>query len=125
MKAIIDSSSLNDPTILNNYLVEKVVINFEPNSNESKYHHNFVLRIEDENLENFISTIQDEIKRGWYAFCWSEKDLYIIFDSKYFSIDLINGWESVQFLEAQNFGRSEGIEEEYLNFKKYFEKALG
>ncbi len=118
--ALIDSSSLKNPTILNNYRHLKVTIQFEPNSSASKYHHNFLLQFPDTDIDQIIANFQKEIQYSWYSFFWNDRVLNIVFDKQRFSINLPDGWSSGQMKQAQEFGRSQGISEEYLDFKVYF-----
>lgn len=118
--ALIDSSSLKNPTILNNYEHLKVTIQFEPNSSASKHHHNFLLQFPDASIDQIIANFQKEMLYSWYSFFWNDKMLYIVFDKKRFLIDIPHGWSSDQMKQAQEFGRTQGIAEEYLNFKVYF-----
>lgn len=118
--ALIDSSSLKNPTILNNYEHLKVTIQFEPNSLVSKYHHNFLLQFPDNVVDQAIADIQKEMLKSWYSFFWNNNMLNIIFDTKKFAVSLPDGWSSDQMKQAQEFGKSQGISEEYLDFKVYF-----
>ncbi len=118
--ALIDSSSLKNPTILNNYKHLKISIQFEPNSSVSKYHYIFLLQISDEDIDQSIIDIQKEMLYSWYSFFWNKRVLFIVFDTKRFTIDLPDGWTSNQMNQAQEFGKSQGISDEYLDYKKYF-----
>lgn len=118
--ALIDSSSLKNPTILNNYKHLKVFIQYEPSSSANKYHHNFLLQVPDDDVNKLIAEIQKEMLRSWYSFFWNERVLNIVFDKKQFSVNLPNGWSLNQARQAQKFGKSQGISEEYLDFKVYF-----
>ena len=118
--ALIDSSSLKNPTILNSYEHLKVTIQFEPHSSASKYHHNFLLQFPDNIVDQAITDIQKEMLESWYSFFWNNSTLNIVFDTKRFAVILPDGWSSSRMRLAQEFGRSQGISEEYLDFKVYF-----
>ena len=118
--AIIDSASLKNPTILNDFPHKKITVTFEPQSSTNKYHYNFLLEIKTDNIGNVISKLQKEMLSSWYSFFWSKSKLYIVFNSKKFEIRLPGGWISKEYKSAQQFGRSQNIPQEYLNFKKYF-----
>jgi hypothetical protein len=118
--ALIDSSSLKNPTILNKYEHLKVTIQFEPNSSTSKYHHNFLLQFSDNVVDQAIIDIQKEMLESWYSFFWNDKVLNIVFDKQKFIINLPDGWSSSQMKQAQEFGRLQGVSDEYLDFKVYF-----
>ena len=118
--ALVDSAALKNPEVLNNYKQLKVTIQFEPQSSTSKYHYNFLMQFPNNVLDKAITGIQKEMLYSWYTFFWNDKVLNIVFDKKKFEISLPNGWNSSKIKEAQEFGRSQSIKEEYLNFKDYF-----
>lgn len=124
--SIIDAASLKKPTILNSFHQLKVKVEFEPESSVGKYHFIFIVEIKVEEILQVITQIQKEMNDGWYAFFWDNTVLYIVFNRKYFQIDVHHGWNSKDYVSAQEFGRGQKIPEEYLNFKKYFQpnKAL-
>jgi len=117
----IDAASLNDPTILNRFYHRKVTVQYEPESPTSKYHYIFLIQIEDKEIESAMTTLQKEMKESWYSFFWSKGMLYIVFDAQRFQIDLPDGWDSGNYKSAQDFGRSQGIPEVYLDFKTHFQ----
>ena len=118
--AIIDSASLRDPAILNEFKHLKVTVQYEPHSTVSKYHYIFLLQFSDETIDTAIATFQKETLPSWYTFFWSDTVLNIVFDTKVFKIDLPNGWTSQQYTEAQKFGASQEIPQEYLDFQTHF-----
>lgn len=118
--SIIDAASLRNPTILNDLNSVKVTVQHEPESSSNPYHFIFILRIDDDQIENIISKIQYEMMESWYAFFWSDSTLYIVFNSKKFQISLPDGWSSETYKAAQAFGKTQNIGEAYLDFKKYF-----
>lgn len=118
--AIIDSASLKNPTLLNNFQHQKVTVSFEPESTTNKYHYNFLLELKTDEIEKVISNFQKVMLPCWYSFFWSKSNLYIVFNLKYFKIDLPNGWSSNEYIKAQEFGKTQSIPEIYLDFKKYF-----
>lgn len=118
--AVIDAASLCNPTILNDFHCERVTVNHESESTTSNYHFNFLLRIEDAQIEETITKIQKEMLLGWYAFFWNDSILHIVFNIKKFEIQLPDGWSSEICKVAQIFGKTQNIPEEYLDFKKFF-----
>jgi len=118
--AVIDSSSLKNPTILNNYKHLKVTIQFEPHSSASKYHHNFLLQFPDNVVDQAIIDIQKEMLYSWYSFFWNDCVLNIVFDKKRYQINIPIELSSKKYTSAQEFGKTQGIQEEYLDFVKYF-----
>lgn len=118
--AIIDAASLQNPTILNDFDCVKVTVQHEPESSTSKYHFIFSLRIEMDQIDKVISTIQNKMMESWYAFFWNDRILHIVFNTKKFEIQLPDGWSSEVYLAAQQFGKTQNITEEYLDFKKFF-----
>jgi hypothetical protein len=119
--AIVDSESLENPTILNNFEQLKVTIQYEPLSNESKYHTIFLLKFEDDFIEKAIKLIQKELKKSWYLFFWNKNTVNIVFNIKQFKVNIPINSNSSEYKSAQEFGKSHEIQDEYLNYIKYFQ----
>jgi len=81
-------------------------------------------RILAKDIEKVIAKIQKEMFPGWYSFFWRKNLLYIVFNSKFFKLNLPSGWSSAEYKTARQFGRSQEIPETYLDFKKYFQPYL-
>lgn len=120
--AAIDTESLKDPRIVNKLQISKAVIEHEPKSEANKYHHIFFVKIEPEEIENKINLIAKEIKDGWYAFFWDDQSLFIVFNKRSFKVKISILEKDQQYREAQDYGRSVGIQDEFLNFKEYFDR---
>lgn len=118
--AIVDSESLNNPTILNDFFQIKVIIQYEPLSSANKYHHNFLLKFEDDSIHNSVSEFQKEMKTGWFLFFWSESILTIVFNKQKFEVDIPINELSNAYKSAQEYGKSQEIQTEYLDYLKYF-----
>lgn len=118
--AIVDSESLNNPTILNSFIQIKVDIQYEPLSNANKYHYNFLLKFEDGSVHKHIQEIQKEMKDGWFLFFWNESTLNIVFTHQKFEISIPINTLSGGYIAAQEYGRDQGIQTEYINYIKYF-----
>ena len=119
--SIIDAASLNNPTLLNELRQRKVIVKYEPESPSSAYHYNFLLEIDDNDINGVIKKIQNTMKESWYTFFWNKTTLFITFNTKQFQINIANGWSSDSYKSAQAFGRTQKIPEIYLDFKKYFQ----
>lgn len=119
--SIIDAASLNNPTILNDFIHDKVTVQYEPESPTSKYHYVFLFRIDEKDIKNVITKMQKEMKESWYSFFWNESTLYIVFNTNRFEINLLDGWSSKNYNAAQALGRTQGIPEVYLDFKTHFQ----
>lgn len=115
--AIIDSASLKNPTILNTYKHLNVTVQFEPQSTVSKYHYIFLLQFQDALVDQAIVEIQKEMLPSWYSFFWNETTVKIVFDTARFAVTLPDGWASAEVVKAKEFGKSQGIPEEYLDFQ--------
>jgi len=120
--AVIDTESLKDPRIINSFQISKVVVEYEPNSEVNKYHHIFFLKIKSYEIENKINLIAKEMKDGWFAFFWDNQFLFIAFNKQTFKVNQAMLEKDKQYLQAQDYGRSVGIQDEFLNFKKYFKR---
>ena len=116
--AVIDTESLADPRIINDFPIFKVVIEYEPNSEANKYHHIFFIKIKSEEIDKKISKISQEMKNGWYAFFWDDQYLLIVYNNKTFKVTQKNP----DYSAAQNYGRLVGIQGEFLDFKTYFDR---
>jgi hypothetical protein len=117
-KAAVDTESLQDPTIINNLKQLKVVIEYEPNSNVSKFHHVFFLLVNSQEIEK----IANNMKRGWYSFFWDNHSLKVVFYKKTFNISLPGGFSSEEYKRLIDYGKKQGIEEEFLKIEKYFNR---
>ena len=120
--AVIDTESLKDPRIINQFQISKVIVEYEPNSEANKYHHIFFIKINPEEIEKKIDSIAKEMKDGWYAFFWDDEFLFIAFDKQTFKVTQTKLEKDTQYIKAQKYGRSVGIQDEFLNFKDYFER---
>ena len=120
--AVIDTESLNDPRIINNLQLAKVIIEYEPNSDANKYHHIFFLKINPEEIEKKIHLIAGEMKDSWYAFFWNDEFLFIVFNKQTFKVTQSKLEKDRQYINAQDYGRSVGIQNEFLSYKEYFER---
>jgi len=94
--AAIDTESLFDPTIVNKFEQLKVLIEYEPSSTASKYHHVFLVKIFDDKIQESIKIIQNSIKEGWFAFFW-DKDK---------NITVYKGASFEMFPEAIEYGKT-------------------
>lgn len=115
--AIIDSASLKNPTILNNYEHLKVTVQFEPQSTVSKYHYIFLLQFPDTAVDQAIAALQQKMLPSWYSFFWNDTSVNIVFYTARFLVNLPDGWTSKEAMKAKEFGKSQGIAEEYLDFQ--------
>ena len=114
---IIDAESLTDPLWLNTLPQLHVSIEFEPNSETSKYHHVYYLKIHEDDSET-ISALQKQLKRGWYAFKIQSDRYTILFNDAVFNILHVDS-TSEAYISAQHHGRMQGIQDEYLNFQSF------
>jgi len=119
--AVVDSASLIDPVILNNYPQIRVTVQDEPQSSATRYHYAFILKFENGNIEKIISEFQTVMLPAWFSFFWDDIGVYIVFDKEKFYINLKEGWAGSEAIRAIKFGREQGITSEYLDFRKYFE----
>jgi hypothetical protein len=119
---VIDTESLIDPRIINSFKPFKVEIEYEPNSQANKYHHVFFLGLDEENLEKQIELFSQQMKDGWYAFFWNQEIFYIVFNKQRFLVKLPDPEKDENYIKAQNYGKSVEIQENFLNFKEYWER---
>lgn len=119
---VIDSESLVDPLILNDFDFIKVIIEHEPKSESAQYHHVFFLSFPEAKAVTVIKKFSKSLKPGWYAFFWNKDILTIAFTKKRFNLKLPNPWNSAEYQKLKEHGRNLGIQEEFLDFQNYFER---
>lgn len=119
--SVIDAASLNNPTILNGFTHIDVSVHFEPKSPTSKYHYIFLLKFKDSEIHQQLTKVQKEMLYSWYSFFWNERILYIVFDKRKFEISLPGGWSSPEYKAAQEYGRTHGIPDAYLDYRQDFQ----
>jgi hypothetical protein len=119
---IVGSESLNNPRILNSIKNKKVVVEFFPNSTISSYWHTYFYSIEDESISHFAIEISNTIKDGCYAIFWNNNIVKVIFKGKIFNIQKSDFLTSKDYQELVIFAEKNGVQKEYLDFQKEFEK---
>ena len=110
--AAIDTESLQNPTIINRFKQVQVIVEYEPKSEADKYHHVFLLKIPESQINSLVKTMSDKIKTGWYAFFWSERDDKIVYK------DIVFG----DLDQAIQYGKKQGIGKEFLDLKRYLKR---
>jgi len=121
---VIDSYSLENPLIINKYHVQKIVIEYEPQSDTGKYHHIFFLTVQNKDLDQFIHDISTNTLIGWYIFCWNNEKIYIIFHSKAFEMKNEKYWKTLVYTDSQKYAVENGIQEVYTDFKKFLDRYM-
>jgi peroxiredoxin len=116
---IIDSESLTDPLWINTLPQLHVSIEFEPNSEASKYHHVYYIKMGNDDV---IKALQKQLKHGWYAFRIQSDRYTILFHDASFDIPQVENNPTESYVSAQNHGRTQGIQKEYLNFDTFIHR---
>ena len=117
--AAIDTESLNNPLIVNGFDQIKVIIDHEQNSKASEYHHVFIIRIADKNLDQVLAKIRKLLKKGWYSLYWKGNIVLVQYKDKFFKLSLK---DLSTHIEALKYGQAQEIEREFLNFRKYISR---
>ncbi len=115
-KGFILSESLKYPTILNDFAIEKVIVeNHSEFDGETKIWHDFKLNIKDEDISGVCKRIAKQIKEGWYAHFWNENIVYVVLPDKIFKMPRESGdWKSSEYLECKKYAMEHGVEEQFL-----------
>ncbi|MBU3957717.1 MAG: hypothetical protein KKB25_01440 [Nanoarchaeota archaeon] len=115
-KGFVLSESLKDPTILNGFATEKVIVeNHSEFEGELKIWHDFKLKIKDEDINSVCGKIAKQIKEEWYAHFWNENTVYVVLPDKIFKMPRESGvWKSSEYLECKKYAMKHGVEERFL-----------
>jgi hypothetical protein len=108
------SEGLTDPTILNGFKCYKFYITgsnleIDENGNLGRWHMYWI-----EATENRFDIFVENMKYGWYGHFWRDNEIVVIFNGKKFILDKNN---KETWKEAINYGLSQNIKEEQLDFK--------
>lgn len=119
--AVIDTESLHDPRLINDFDQLRVMVEHEPNSEASKYHHVFFLKLSQDDEGNFSNKVIKNMKQGWFAFLWNEDFLRVYFRDRHFDFKFLD-WPNEKYQEMIEYARGLNIQEEFLGIKEYFER---
>jgi len=112
-RGVIIAESLDDPTLLNAFLVYKARITednmpLDYEGNTGRWHIYYVRCSRDE-----IEELQQHVLRGWYAHFWKGNKIIVLYNDKRFEI-LQN--DKSTWKQAIEHGRAQGIPENELDF---------
>ncbi len=111
-KGFVLSESLKDPTILNDFTIEKVIVEHHPGF---KIWHDFKLKIKDEDISGVCKKIAKQIKETWYAHFWNENTVYVVLPDKIFKMPRESRvWKSPEYLKCKKYAMEHGVEEQFL-----------
>jgi hypothetical protein len=117
-KGVVVAESFDDPTIINRYEVERVLVSplFEwPPFKGAKpvvgRWHLYCLRCAEEDLSRF----QSHLHSGWYAHFWKDQKLTVLFSDARFDLSLK---DRSTWRRAIAHGRRHDIPERQLDFKE-------
>lgn len=116
---IIESESLNNPTILNSFKTKKVVVESVPLS-ENPYWHIFIVEVDDNSIEKLAYDLSLVVKPSWYQIFWNDEWVYVVLQSKVFELRREKAWSSPEYEEMRKYALGRGIDEEYLDFNQNF-----
>jgi hypothetical protein len=94
----------------------RVVIDHEVNSKTNEFHHVFLVRISDENLDKTMSKVGKFLKKEWYSLYWKGDLVLVQYRDRVFRISFKN---PSTHKEAIKYCESQGIEREFLSFNNY------
>ncbi len=118
----IESESLRNPLVLNNYKAIKVDIEFVPTSQNHPYVHAYYLKFQDNEVLQEAKKFTCETLPEWYLLFWNDKKVYAIFKDKIFELPNEGIWNSEKYKEIQQYGVSHGIGMEYMDWNKNFKR---
>ena len=116
----VESESLRNPLILNDYKPIKIEVEHVPTSKNHPYVHAYYLSLEDDRIAEEAEKFARETKSEWYLLFWNEEMVYAIFEDKVFQLPNEETWGSDQYKEIQKYGVDHGISIEYMDFNKNF-----
>ena len=105
----IESESLRNPLVLNNYKAIKVDIEFVPTSQNHPYVHAYYLKFQDNEVLQEAKKFTCETLPEWYLLFWNDKKVYAIFKDKIFELPKEGIWNSEKYKEIQQYGVRHGI----------------
>lgn len=118
----IESESLRNPLVLNNYKAIKVDIEFVPTSQNHPHVHAYYLKFKDGEVLGVAKKFARETLTEWYLLFWNNKKVIAIFKDKIFELPNEVHWKSEKYKEIQQYGVSHGIGMEYMDFNKNFKR---
>ena len=116
----IESESLRNPLILNDFKHIKVEIEFVPTSVNHPFVHAYYLHFNQNEINEAVERFAKETLPEWYQLFWSDETVYAIFKGKYFNMKNEHTWKSDQYKEVQQYGVAHGIDLVYMDFNKNF-----
>lgn len=118
----IESESLRNPLVLNNYKPIKVDIEFVPTSQNHPHVHAYYLKFKNSEVVPEAKKFARETLPEWYLLFWNNKKVFAIFKDKVFELPNEVKWKSKKYKEIQRYGVRHGIGMEYMNFNKNFKR---
>ncbi len=118
----IGSESLKNPLILNSLKQLKIIVEYFPDSRICPYWHTYLIEVNDDDIVKITGSISKEIKHGCFAILWNKKIVFVIFQNKVFQAEIENSQESKEWKIVKEYGKANGVQEEYLDFSKEFKK---
>lgn len=116
---ILESESLNNPVILNNFKTLKVIVESVPLS-DNPYWHMFVVEIDDREVEKLTNDLSLVIKPSWFQIFWNNDTVYVVIQNKVFKLKQEKNWSSSEYEEMRKYAMQRGVQEEYLDFNQNF-----
>lgn len=116
---ILESESLNNPVILNNFKTRKVIVESVPLSKEP-YWHIFMVEVEDREIEKLTNDLSLVIKPSWFQIFWNHHTVYVVIQNKVFKLRHEKNWSSPEYEEMRKYAMQRGVQDEYLDFNQNF-----
>ncbi len=118
---ILESESLNNPVILNNFATKKVIVESVPLS-PHPYWHIFVVEVEDRDIEKITRDLSLVIQPSWFQIFWNNNTVYVVIQNKVFTLKREKNWSSKEYEEMRTYATQRGVNEEYLDFNQNFDE---
>ncbi len=102
-----ESESFADPTILNQYVHHKVVV--EKRENGKGFWHIFILSVNDSDIEKVVHEISIHLKPDWNAVFFNDSTVYCVFANKVFTLDRKKTWSLTDYEEVKQYAKTADV----------------
>ncbi len=115
-KALIDSQSITNLRVLNDY---EMVGGYDERWPGEEYEklHILKLKIKDNEVVDFLSKLSNNwLKKGWFGIVWNDEKVSVVFKGKIFELRNTIPWNKKEFSKMVEYGEKHEVA------KKYFDK---
>ncbi len=118
-----ESESFDDPTVLNQYRLHKVVV--EKRVDGKGFWHIFILHIEDRDIKKAIGDISQSLKKDWNAIFYNVDTVFALFKDKIFKLKRKAVWQHPDYQEVKKHAKDCNVGDLDMNeVFKHYERLL-